>query len=214
MSTLKEMSYVLGFAMSDGTVQRKNCRLYSTDIQILRDITEILYPDKPEKVKLVKRSIGKPYYCLVLSVHHTSELFRLGLSTSKESHQLSSDVVIEEFLRGFLDGDGTIALRADKDGVKRLINQVSLLVRKDLGEILTQKIKNLGFSPTFRLERSVLRTNQKYEVYLIGLGGVQAVRFLEMLYKSPGLKLERKKNIFDQIDRKHYSKANETSSES
>lgn len=114
-----EMAYILGFILCDGTVGQSNnsisIEINSKDVEILNFIKQNISPEKPIyfRDRLDSRT-GKVYSMAAFqfsSLEAKEDLIKFGITPQKTGKEICPDIpkeFVSDFLRGVLDGDGSI----------------------------------------------------------------------------------------------------------
>lgn len=198
----KEKAYWLGFIYADGSVSQENSKdkrleigLSSKDEKHLQKFADIF--DKTVSRKIVKLSNNKEYSQSRIFIQNNliyKRLINLGVCPRKTySDDLSifdniSKGLINHFIRGFFDGDGTVYF--DKNYGNCTIGFIG---RLSLMSKLKEILKTIGIS-----EKSLNIYNvKKSETYELRCGArKEIVKFKEFIYLENTISLERK---FDRL---------------
>lgn len=189
-----EMAYFLGLIVADGHVREQNScvsiSLHEKDIQTVENLkTALNYPGKLYKMN---KKGGAPQCCLsVTSKEFVNDLHKLGL-TGNKTYDFDWVVgipnkYITHFIRGVLDGDGTISLNEDKKNFSTSI----------IGTYkFTQNIKNHYNSICKNTDGCLV---SKHNVQNLEFNGrYNALRFLNWIYQdsTPSTRMERKYELY------------------
>ena len=189
-----DMYYVLGLIFADGYIHqpkqgKKYVAIKLIDEQILKDINDkINICETPKKVGVT--SAGNQMYGLRFGNERlVSDLESLGLHERKTFTTVFPNIPAEyvnDFIRGYFDGDGCIHVSKRKNRVNSFIKNFSVLGTKDLLEGVS---KHLPCKSYIRKYRKIFRltVNKEEDINLI----------YDYLYKDDrALCLNRKKEHF------------------
>jgi hypothetical protein len=191
-------SYLLGFLCTDGSSTMKNgiftqVGWYSSDKEIVDKITERLQYNHSSYLVSEK---GKGEWGNSFWADNARLIQNLGLKKDKEYHTLRDmDVDIFPFLRGALDGDGSIIMRQVQSG--RVLDKVQFLFRKILADEVALLLESEGFKLVPR-ERK-LTENRTKVLYSVCSGSTNGERLLSKLYENETISLSRKKVLWEEI---------------
>jgi len=197
-------SYLTGFLYTDGSVgllkdgSIGRVGWYSSDLQIIQDITTRLGYSKPNYLVSPK---GKGEWGNYLTGSYARYVVdRLGIEKDKEDHTLERrDVDLYHFLRGHLDGEGSIDLRELRDGTI-VLNTVTFLTRSKLAYELKCVLENEGFSDV-SCKSTKCKNGRVKQLYKVSLGSTRGEKLLTLLYASATIFLERKRALYHKIVR-------------
>lgn len=192
-------SYFLGFLCTDGSVtlgkdgRFKQVGWYSSELHHVQAITDKLgYDHKPYRVS----DKGSGEWGDSFWADNARLIQSMGLSADKEEHSLKNmDVDLLPFLRGHLDGDGSLTLRETSIG--RTLDKLSFLGRRTIVEDIQEGLFNIGFSCEMR---EIIRGG-RIPMYVVELGSTRAESLLRMMYEGSTLHLARKKELWDEVIR-------------
>jgi hypothetical protein len=191
-------SYLLGFFMADGYLSKKEnyITLHITDLEPIEYLAKCVnYPIENINMKTFpKTSNNKTQYFISLCSKHMAVSMLNNIKTKDKTHHLKFpglDILPREhqagFLRGFLDGDGSITIK-EKNGSKCLvvtyigtidmIEGIKKIIDEDLG--VYSKINYKPAKTSFPMARIML------------CGQKNALPFLDYIYKDHEFCLERK----------------------
>lgn len=198
-------AYILGLLYADGYNNvKKHCvsiTLQERDKHILDSISNLVESDRP--LRFVNNNAKNPNwsdcYQLMLTNEHISKILEQhGVVQAKslvlEFPSWLDNNLIPHFLRGYMDGDGTI----DKDragggaslvGTESFCIYVQNMLKNNLG------IESKIYVPKNAKTTRTLRINKKYDTKV----------FLDFIYNDANLFLKRK---FDIYKLKYYGVAN------
>lgn len=178
--------YLLGYLFADGYVNESkgSINITSKDKEILEKISPII-GDVP-----IKENSKGCYYIQWYSKKHIKELNLLGCSSGKSltltfPTKLKSEL-INHFIRGYFDGDGSIGIYNRKDRPSKVL-KVSIAGTFDFLDTLKRKVDYRGS----------LRKLKNSSIYILEYSGnVSAANFCQYIYKDSTVKMERKFKIF------------------
>ena len=191
-----EKAYWLGFLFADGHISKENSlciQLQSRDIKNLEMLKNDLSYSGPIKERTIN---NKKYFGLVIySVKICQDLKLLGFSHNKTLNP--SILKIHEnnykvFIRGLIDGDGTIWVSKNASKFKSVVN---ILLHEKIINSIELMINN------FNIPISFSKTNHHRTSYLKILsfnGNRNTYELLKFLYEDQKRCLERK---FDQYNK-------------
>lgn len=194
----EEKSYWLGFLYADGYVSSKNnnsveLSLSSIDIEHLLNYNSFLKNNK--SIKVSKVFINDKMYercrSLVTDKHFHDSLIKLGCIPQKsltlkfpDINIFSEPKLINHFIRGYIDGDGSVYI--SKNNIK-----VDIIGTK---EFLTSIINylDLGNKKLYDTRSSKSGKNN----YRITYFKKESIKLFYKLYKDSNIFLKRKYNLF------------------
>ena len=191
-------AYILGLLYADGNVSKKgyviSLGLQEKDRHILETIRKELQYDKPlvfiDNSKR-KGSVQNTYLLRIHNKYMVSSLNKIGMVPCK-SHILKfpswlDHDLISHFIRGYLDGDGSII----KDPKNKHVNFIgSESMMDDLKEFIENE---LGIHCSI-----YYHPNKINKIIQIG-GGIQVKKLLDYLYKDAEMYLHRKYEIYENL---------------
>ena len=177
----------MGLLWADGSNRTDNgtitLMLQERDKHILDDISVEMESDRPLYFKNISKSRPNQQNCYAFTIYnrHISDmLVQYGMCSNKtyvlEWPNDLSDELIPHFLRGFMDGDGTI-------GHNRL-GWVGTVMMMD-------KIKSI-LHDVFDIDANMEDTNNNIIKRLMVYRRSDIKRILDWIYKDADMKLERK----------------------
>lgn len=196
----QDKAYILGFLYADGynSYDKRAIRLQLTecDVEILYRISDALDYSRP-LTRVPAREIydtgyiSKPQYALdINSTHMSKRLAELGVVQNKSlvlkfPDWISSDLV-RHFLRGYIDGDGSIIKQEHSYGVNFLSTKdfcirAQCIVRDmlDIDSYIKEARNHNGITSIWTISKKD-----------------DAKKFLDWIYKDANLFLQRKYNIY------------------
>lgn len=193
-------AYFAGWFTADGHFDSisKSIHITSVDKQLLRDFFKrIRYRNYVARRKVHKKdgSIGNTQYSFAVAGNVRKRIEEMGYTpgakTGKEfiPERFENDKWFFSFLRGFVDGDGTI--RVGKRGDLQLsMISASLDIILGIREYLyCNKISRGGFIYTRKPDE---RHGFKRFVYLLSFGHFDSLQICQRMYANATIKLERK----------------------
>ena len=203
---LKEDSvsyYLLGLYITDGNIYcGKNNNKYCAEIKLIdkdmiSTIRDMVCPSKPIE-KVIKSNCYRFRICNRDIVNWFIDHGCYPNKTKTVKFPNVPDIYLSSFLRGLIDGDGSIGfynkamLRFDSASID-LIEGVKIAFIK-LG-ISCNIIKTKGFSGSLNGKK----IESKTQMYRICVSGVNCYNLLNILYGNQGLAILRKKQIYQEI---------------
>lgn len=195
-------SYLLGFLYADGCItSEKNGRFYQLQIALaekdknfLQSICEIFNRELNKNYELKYSLETKSYKLSVFNVELNEKLINLGI-TPRKTYSNEADFFDKipnemklHFIRGFYDGDGSICFGKDE---KCRVGFISL------NENLLKKICNYI---NIILKNNFIHVRKDGKYFRIGLSGnIKCKTFLDLLYQSSTICLDRKYNKYKEI---------------
>lgn len=208
----QEKAYFLGLLYADGyndtTRNSISLHLKQDDKQILETLNYLLQPSKP--LQFISHQYARDkgvntqdqYRLIIGNKHISSRLADIGCGRCK-THTLkfpSSDVVphhlINHFVRGYFDGDGSICKYRsggyDKFctsivGTTNFLSGIQVLLESELG---FNHVKLIDRHP----DRGTIIRALTYS------GRLKCIKFGSWMYKDARLSLTRKKDVFDLLN--------------
>jgi len=214
----EEKAYWLGFIMADGSIYYRKLKsgilsLYGlkfglTDKEVMDKFKIFLGLGEETKYYVLNQPKCQPVYYLSVNCHKMArDLEKHGVIPNKINRTKIPDLkdeFIRHFIRGYFDGDGCIHLR-DK---KRKDNSI----RKDAAVIITScSTKILKQIEEISKEKNIVKQNKKYlrfpkeyngkknVPYFVITKRVNAVDFLNFIYKDSTVYMERKYKLYNEF---------------
>lgn len=184
-----------GLILADGNVRHfadanPVIRLTSTDLELVELFKRELNAPNRITSQWHRLSTKACYYCSVRSLPMARALERIGIRPRKSKTIPWPDLPVEflsSFVRGLVDGDGSIRIRAGLAGTNYLcveyVSGSSDFITGFAGAIEAA----IGFRP-----RSRIRSRS----YRLSLAGIGAICFCKWIYGGPGARLSRKEGVF------------------
>lgn len=201
-------AYLLGLFYSDGSISFKGylCRiqLKDTDKELLEKIVE----NFPFFKTYNKREGAITIWCSSKNLH--KDLKENGVLPRKSFENKNlvkfpkiNSVLYKDFIRGYLDGNGTVALNKktgkNTSDKKVFVYSVSVLFLRQLKYVL---FKNKINSSIYKDTREILFNGKKHNttLYRLSVPPRNLVKLYEFLYSHDSkIFLKRKKDTFDLI---------------
>jgi hypothetical protein len=194
---IPEHSYFFGFVQADGslTASSRNrgklqIELAKVDLHLLRSFKKLfstVYSSINRRIRDTNfKNYHESYTLAIFNIRFRNELHKLGIPYGKKSEIIpppKSDFCERDYIRGLIDGDGSVGLAKSKGNIPFL----SLVVAS---EELKEYIVNVIESITG--EKKKINRNRRDDVYNIMLNREKAQQFIEYLYYPDCLSLERK----------------------
>jgi hypothetical protein len=223
------LAYVIGLITTDGCLSKdgRHIVLVSKDIDQLVNFAKILkLGSKICNHTGSYNSKGKYFHITCSSVKFYKFLISIGLTPNKTKTLGPVNIpdrYFIDFLRGHLDGDGTILTYIDKYNIYKGVRYANLriyifFISVSYNHIswLYRNIKiNLAITGTL-IQKIDYRKGHHLKMWVIKFSKKESVKLIHLLYYKPGLPtLERKRKIAMQIlemvskeKRKIYTKIN------
>lgn len=187
----EERSYLTGFSFTDGSLGQRNgtdsyVGLYSCDLDIVEKIARVL------KTDLFRyENQGNPFFSVRLNGEWIAWFKAQGLKHDKDELNFPrGKVELYPFLRGLIDGDGSIGTRITHFGLT--LTSLRFLVRQKLAEDLILCLMKDGYEVKPLVVRNRLgKTKQLIELQIGGRAGTSLLR---KLYEGSTIHLDRKFN--------------------
>lgn len=204
----EEKAYWLGFILADGNISSSTNIIHITlagkDREHLikfcdifkKKLTEFEHSGFPHE-GVIKTKVLYTSRCTICSRKMWNDLYDKGIDPNKtfkdntKSFSRIPNSLLNHFVRGFFDGDGSICKRSKNDiydvyqfhivGTEKILNLVSDILAENC------EIKKIRVFPDGSI----------YRMYCAGNYQLMVIR--DWLYKNSHIYLERKKEIFDRI---------------
>lgn len=197
-----DMAYILGFFAADGyiTHNRRGANFWNiqiTDKKLLEDIKDIVESEHKINIRLEKGKEKTLYRLQIGSKDMCDDLRKLGMNERK-TKSLSTpnipDQYFSDFVRGYFDGDGCVALGyIHKDRKTQYLN-IQTVFTSCSGDFLRTIKLRLEYLGINRGVLSKCKGNYYRLVYSVS-GSLKLYDF--MYNKQSKLFLDRKKLIYD-----------------
>ena len=202
----QEKAYFLGFLYADGCLSEKgvSLRLQEADKPILDKLNKLIYKDKPLNFFLRKKTDKynrqEQYGINIHNSKMCSDLLKLGLAPRKSfvlpfpSENIVPKSLLNHFVRGVMDGDGTIGVYPNLPARKSYYIKFSLICSCDFGIKFKEIVSDVTGS------ENVGSSIKKYEggdMMIVSAQKRDVVKsFLTWLYQDDIISLGRKKEKF------------------
>jgi len=193
-----DKAYIIGFLASDGNLYKREhhqgqiqITLKLDDIQILEDIKVVLGSNHPIKIAYGNRNTCT---LTIVSDRIYNDLLKIGLSERKtwdlyieQIFQMIPMNYWKDFLRGYLDGDGsihigknisdsTVSIALPEYGAKTFLKAIKILIDEEFNFTKDNR------SEKYNLPFGSINTKNTTQKYLL----------LKLIYMDANLKLKRK----------------------
>lgn len=196
----EEKAYWLGFLYADGYVSEERndieLALAEVDKNHLIKFNEFLETKRPlgKKIKKMNEKEYIGYRASISSKKIKEDLMNKGCLPGKTkkltfpSSNIVSDKLLPHFVRGYVDGDGSITL------IKGKFLSVEILGTEEFLQGMLNRIS---------LDKNIHSFNHSKTTFRVQIFGSFALPFLETIYKDSTIHLSRKYNIYsDFINRR------------
>lgn len=192
----REMSYVTGFIAADGNVchsgNAHTLHIACDDKDVIQKIKNVLSYSGPIHER-ARPNTKISYSLRICDKTIFNDLNKLGI-TERKSLTLSpivNKVFLTDFLRGYLDGDGTVCVSGNR------IQVVFYTASRAMAEFLHSNLsKLLGAQYAGTIRSRVTKHNHPY--YSMSLGSKNSLKLYSKLYNHASIFMDRKRNKFIQ----------------
>lgn len=198
--TDEKRAYFLGLMYADGNNYVRaphsyevSIKLQAQDKPILEKFRDIIVPDLELKTVIDKQTLNKHYLFKINSKKMSEQLSALGCVPNKslilQFPNFIKDDLLNHFIRGYFDGDGTIYHKKPK-----ITGQINYIIGITSSKMFCESIKNIlepQLSVHFSIKLSRPKTNQITTTLSVG-GNQQVKKILDWLYKDATIYLPRK----------------------
>ena len=191
----EEKAYWLGFLMADGcvvrtdshkTYNRLEVHLKSSDYMHLKKLNNSLNANYPIKIfNKTNKTLDFDYSIARLRITSSilvSDLIKNNITPNKTGKEIIPNTVpkklIKHFIRGFLDGDGTIT-----------VNKTSGFCSSSI--TIIEEINNFIYKE-LNMKCNILKSNDNVPIYTISYSSKKSKILLDYLYKDSKIYLDRK----------------------
>lgn len=206
---LKEESekkyYILGLLAADGWISKKSNRcelaLKENDLNFLEYIKNLIVPEK----KLKYKQKQKAYRLTIDSAEFVENVFKYFDCENKTKYLCFPSNIpcnfVKHFIRGYIDGDGSIDLFRKYKSINKIPTVVGGSVRL---RILGTENFLIGLNQTF-ISNNIINFRCKPQkkknenVFYLSWVGSSAEKILDWLYKDSFLYLPRKRAVYNKI---------------
>jgi hypothetical protein len=199
----EEKAYWLGFLYADGSISSSgidvSLGLKVSDRTHLEKLRDRVSPGKPiaeKQVRLGVKTFGAATYCMTNRVIH-DQLIALGCPPRKSliltfpTEDLVPTSLLRHFIRGYVDGDGSIGLYVSARGEE--LTHFSVLGTQQFLE----GIQDVFQKHIPEYSKSSIKLGNRSKAFFFQKGGRHAVKnILDYLYRDSSISLDRKYNIY------------------
>lgn len=187
----EEKAYFLGWLFSDGYNSEKyyiTLDIKYSDREILNVLSSFIYKNKHPKHIVRKFENGKKSIKICICNQHMCDVLKeLGMVKAKSLILKFPDIknkkVIRHFIRGYLDGDGSIVVHKNRPTIY-FFGTYSFL----------DSLKKILMNEVFISNTKIISASKKSNIFRLGITGKIDVRnLIEYLYKDSNYHLKRKK---------------------
>lgn len=201
----EQKAYWLGFLYADGYVSKDlmtiELTLQEKDLEHIYKFKEFMNSSSDIKCKNINLNDKSfvAYRLTICSKKIANDLNKMGCTPNKSltlkfpSLDILPKELINHFIRGYFDGDGTVCLSLQNKAYKTKQLLISILGTEDFLEHCASNISN----STFTRKRIVLynKSNGKAS-YISWNGNITCMKVYNYLYNNATIYLERKQNKF------------------
>ncbi len=198
-----ELAYIVGLFVTDGCLSSDNRHIIFTskDIEQINNVIDIL--NIKNKIGITRNKNSEAFRIQICNVQLYDWLIKIGFTANKSLTIGEIDVPDKffiDFLRGHLDGDGSICTYTDKYNTKTnpkyVYNRIFVTFisasKKHIEWLHDKIIKNIGVVGA--IHESKLKYGNKNPMHIIKFGKKESLVLLKKIYYSDKLKtLSRKK---------------------
>lgn len=202
-----ELAYVVGLLVTDGCLSSDGRHIIftSNDIESIGNVIRIL--KLKNKIGFTRNKTSEVYRIQITNVQLYDWLIKIGLSPAKSltiGEINVPDKYFVDFLRGHLDGDGSITTYTDKYNAKknkkytyeRIFVRFISASEKHILWLRNKIISNLNVKGA--IHKTKVRNTSPNPIYIIKYGKKESIKLLSKIYYSANLpQLSRKKEIFN-----------------
>jgi len=198
----RNMAYILGYLFADGSLEDasylrgKYLRVTSCDLSIIQEIRKA-FDSEHKIVKLAPSTAnGKPRYFLRIGDHTIyNDLINLGLTPKKSLTMLFPNNIpinfINDFIRGYFDGDGTFNCEKRKSNITPKVIFTS--GSKQFLETLSGVITN---SCSLQRIKKIYDSHRSYQLIYKSKEAITLMDFMFGCKNENILCLDRKHNLY------------------
>ncbi len=197
-----EKAYFLGWMYSDGNISRKtNGELRGFEIalsgddelEVLKKLKDLIkFTGTIRQKKKTKESHKQCHRMMIGSKKMAEDLIKLGCFAAKSlilefpTEEQVPDDLISHFLLGMTEGDGCISFKRDKSLLVGLLTSRQFAVK--FKEYIEKKLK---------IPVGLYNYDEKPHNSDIKFSGLNAIQFLDFIYKDASIVLKRKKDVYN-----------------
>lgn len=193
----KELAYFLGFFIADGHISLKSrtisIKIQKRDAYILSKFLRLIKSNRPIKYEGGYPSLKVSNNLII------KRLIKLGCkpgdSINNSYPKTMPTKYFFHFLRGYIDGDGSIYICKSKKSRQKNVLRVTILGSR---EFLQTLIKKISFYLEKRIEYTIIGNSHSKSLYRVTFNGQLARRLCYEIYKNCGdLYIKRKRKKFE-----------------
>lgn len=195
----EEKAYWLGFLYADGYVQKENT-YKNHNVELGLQAQDLCHLEKFKKFlntrnKICYKEQTNSFKITINNKQLHSDLIQAGCVPNKSqvisfpSEEVVPSELIRHFVRGYVDGDGWIGQKKQKNSVVGRLGITSGSV-----EMLEQIVEKCGWSHT-----KIIKDERTTSTYNILWSNKNVINMLEFLYKDANIYLERKYNKYKEL---------------
>jgi transposase len=195
------LAYIVGLVTADGNLKKADSEVgfASTDAEIVEVYRRILKTDAPIYVRQPKNRRNPIYSVRIRDCAYRAFLENVGLMPAKAKRLKAlniPDTVFPDFLRGCIDGDGSICVPVFKQAVYKNGDRRLLTVRLYSSSLPFLKWVSNTVARLVRLQSNVNEGQQGYGC--LAYTGRKAIVLLHWIYYAPDIPcLTRKRDVFE-----------------
>lgn len=196
----EELYYFLGFIAADGYISNNEIEigLNEKDLHILEEFRNLIVPDKPINYKKSSNS-----YTLKISCRNRIKKFKdfFDMTTNKKHEEMVfpdiPEKYLKDFIRGYVDGDGTIDTTKGYRGDKVYIGpRLRILGNYEFLKKMNEITKGIYNHKTNAISRK-----GKENVFILTYNFSTANAILKWLYTDSSIHLNRKYTKFLEVSK-------------
>lgn len=206
----EEKAYWLGFLMADGSIDKELCylkfKLKEEDKYIIEQFKKDIKCDRPTRIEKVQYASGIHSFAVfeIGSKAMIKDLIYHGCGPKKSGKEVLPDSIPEEmirhFIRGFMDGDGTVSKKTRLISWISLSYNVLLSIKMHLENKLNIKSIDIYFSPS---------KDYRHQQFRYTICSKDAENILDYLYKDATRYLTRKYKNYQKYKSPSFQKCND-----
>lgn len=198
----EEQAYWLGFMYADGCINelkmQANLTLCGKDIEHVKRFRDFIFPNKDyplvKKISYLSNN-EKEYYSYRVMISNTvitqnlinkKCLWNKTFDLDFPSVEIVPDNLMNHFIRGFFDGDGSVFINKNRLGVSFVSASENFL--NDLYDYIFEQI-------TINRNKLYLTKDNNYSLQINSQKDIE--NFYNYIYNNSSIFLDRKKEIFD-----------------
>jgi len=205
----EEKAYFLGFVFADGFVSLKQhnflfgIEIHEKDIEVLKNLKRALKSKSPISTNKDRCSIRLRVYSKTL----VKQLIKKGCVENKSlvlkfpHYSVIPKKLLNHFMRGYFDGDGSIRSHQEKKYPNR---RPQITVSICSSEKFCKRYQNILCSMTTLNKTKLYRRSNIMEVIYCGIHNIEKI--YDFLYKDANIFLKRKKQRFEKYIQFHKSR--------